>query len=46
MSRTVQADLKVLAASGRAMIETRREDGNLEIAVATKVGWPARRIIG
>ena len=38
--REVQADLRVFAASGRAMIEARRQDGNLEGAVATKVGWP------
>jgi hypothetical protein len=38
--REVQADLRVFAASGRAMIEARRLDGNLEGAVAAKVGWP------
>jgi hypothetical protein len=38
--REVQADLRVFAASGRAMIEARRLDGNLEGAVAAKVRWP------
>jgi TnpA family transposase len=38
--REVQADLRVFALSGRAMLEAKQCDGGLDDAVATGVGWP------
>jgi TnpA family transposase len=38
--REVQADLRVFALSGRAMLEAKQRDGGLDDAVAAGVGWP------
>ena len=38
--REVQADLRVFALSGRAMLEAKQCDGGLDDAVAAGVGWP------
>ena len=37
--REVQADLRVFALSGRAMLEAKGRDGDLDDAVAAGVGW-------